>query len=271
MIVFPNAKINLGLNILSKRMDGYHNIDTLFYPIPIYDVLEVLHDDTQDGCLFSSSGLTIDCTEEDNLVVKAYLMLKKAYGIGGVRVHLYKNIPFGAGLGGGSSDAAFALKCFNKLFNLNLSVDELKQLAAKLGADCPFFIDNVPSLANGIGDELTAVDIDLTGYKLVIVKPDVCVPTALAYKGVKPLVPELTVEEVTRKEISFWQEYLVNAFEESVFVSFPEIEAVKVSLMEKGSLYVSMSGSGASVYGIFKKRPSLTGFPDSYFVWSGEL
>ena len=271
MIVFPNAKINLGLNVVARREDGYHNIDSLFYPIPLNDVMELLHDVDKDDCTFTTSGIAMDCVESDNLVVKAYYLLKERYNIGGVKIHLHKCIPFGAGLGGGSSDAAFALKALNEMFELALTANDLKLLAVQLGADCPFFIDNKPAFVSGIGDVMREANVDLSQYFLAVVKPDLHVPTAAAYKGVVPTIPELTVAEITRKDIMYWSAFLTNDFEKSVFDEYPEIEELKRRLNAKGALYVAMSGSGAAVYSIHKKEPILTDFADSYFVWKGIL
>lgn len=271
MIVFPNAKINLGLNVVERRNDGYHNIESLFYPIPLNDALELLFDASKDDCTFTSSGIDIDCNESDNLVVKAYYLLKQRYNIGGVKIHLHKNIPSGAGLGGGSADAAFTLKALNEMFKLDLDADELKVLAGQLGADCPFFIDNKPSYVTGIGDIMEPSGIDLSKYYIAIVKPDLHVPTVAAYKGVTPALPGVTVAEILRKDISYWSQFLVNDFENSVFNEYPEIEEVKRRLNAKGALYVAMSGSGAAVYSIHKKEPNISDFPKSHFVWKGIL
>lgn len=271
MIVFPNAKINLGLNVVERRDDGYHNIESLFYPISLNDSLELLFDTSKDDCTFTSTGLTLDCDEDENLVVKAYALLKERYNIGGVKIHLHKTIPSGAGLGGGSSDATFTLKVLNEMFELGINTEELKKLAVQLGADCPFFIDNTPSFISGIGDVIEPANIDLSGYYIAVVKPDLHVPTAAAYKNVTPMMPGLTIGEIMRKDISYWPEFLTNDFEKSVFDEYPEIEEIKRKLNSKGALYVAMSGSGSAVYSIHKREPNISDFPKSHFTWKGIL
>lgn len=264
MIVFPNAKINLGLNIVEKRSDGYHNIETLFYPIGLSDVLEVIPNGVGKFD-FSQSGIDLPAKAGDNLVEKAIKLLSGKGMLPNLMVHLHKVIPFGAGLGGGSSDASFALKCINQLSNLNLSDDELKRLSVRIGADCPFFIDNKPSLATGIGDVLTPCEIDLSGYFLVLIKPNVFVPTPEAYKYVVPNIPWESISQIIKSPVESWKDRLINDFESSVFKSYPEIGNVKEKLYYQGAIYASMSGSGASVFGLFKDPVDLEEeFSDSF-------
>lgn len=253
MITFPNAKINLGLNIVEKRPDGYHNLETIFYPIKLQDALEVtrLQDDTAPFKLHVS-GTNLEGTAEDNLVVKAYRLLKDDFQLPPIDIHLFKHIPTGAGLGGGSADCAFMIKLLNEKFNLNLSIDQMEQYAAKLGADCAFFIQNKPVFATGIGNLFHPIDFSLKGYHLVLVKPNSSVSTREAYANIIPCKPETSLLEIIKQPIETWRESMKNDFEYSVFLSHPEIAAIKDKLYDLGAVYASMSGSGSAVYGIFK-------------------
>ena len=267
MITFPNAKINLGLNIIEKRNDGFHNLETVFYPVNICDILEFI---PNDELCFENSGLKIDGNSDNNLCVKAFKILQNDFLIPNVKIHLHKIIPFGAGLGGGSADAAFMLKSVNEFYNLKLSNSDLKKYAEKLGSDCSFYIDNVPSFATEKGENLQAIDLDLSNYFFVIVKPEIHVPTAIAYANVKPKFPKIRLKDAIRKPISTWKKTIVNDFEESIFKAFPEIENIKKKLYERGAIYASMSGSGSSVFGIFKNKIELTQEFPNYFVWHSE-
>lgn len=270
MICFPNAKINLGLNITSKRPDGYHNIETVFYPIPIKDALEVVAADTFS---FTQTGIPVDAPTENNLAVKAIRQLEQKHRVPPLEVHLLKAIPFGAGLGGGSADAAFMLKLLNRFCTLNLSDDELEQEAAAIGADCPFFIRNKPVFASGTGNLFEPVELSLQGYHLCLVKPDIAVSTREAYAMVTPASPTVSLKEIIRRPVAEWKKKMVNDFEASVFPKFPRIGEIKRELYEAGALYAAMSGSGSSVFGIFDKATNLkieTRFSDC-FVWEGEL
>ena len=253
MITFPNAKINIGLNILNRREDGYHNIESFFYPINLQDALEIIP--TSGAFEFTSSGLAIDCADDDNIVVKAYRLLCADFHLPNVKIHLHKNIPFGAGLGGGSADAAFALSMLNSMFELNISDEKLETYAAQIGADCAFFIKNKPAIAEGIGDVLSLYDLDLKGKFLLLIKPDVSVATASAYRYVNPKMPELSLRESLLKPISEWKNCVANDFELSVFKQYPALAEIKQSLYEIGAVYASMSGSGSSIYGIFDEMP----------------
>lgn len=266
MVVFPNAKINLGLNVVERRPDGYHNLETIFYPIALCDVLEVL---PGAAVGFSSSGSMIDSEPDNNLVVKAYRLLKEQFGLPPVRIHLHKVIPLGAGLGGGSSDAAWMLKVLNQMFHLNIEKQNLIRFAATLGADCPFFIDNQPAHASGIGDILTPEQVSLENFSIVIVKPPVSVNTAWAYRSMQPGRGEYPIQETVGMPVETWQGKLVNDFEIPVFQQFPEIGLIRDQLMDMGALYTSMSGSGSAVYGIFRENPQKLRerFPDDYFVF----
>lgn len=250
MLFFPNAKINIGLNITSKREDGYHNLETIFYPIKWRDSLEII---PSKSLSFQSSGIPIP--GDGNLCLRAYELMKSHYDLEPVSIHLHKNIPIGAGLGGGSSDAAFTLMGLNTIFDLGLGSDELKKIAVQLGADCPFFIDNKPSIASGIGEVLEAVDLDLSGYHLFVVKPDVFVSTAEAFSKIVPHIPAKSIHKEIDMPIEDWT--LKNDFEHSIFPQYPELMEIKNKLIAAGAVYASMSGSGSSIYGIFSEKPKL--------------
>lgn len=255
MITFPNAKINLGLNIIEKRPDGYHNLETIFYPIKLQDALEVTQkEDNSEEYTLRISGTTLDGEPEDNLVIKAYRLLKKDYsGILPVDIHMYKHIPTGAGLGGGSSDAAYMIKLLNEKFALGLTTGQMEEYAAQLGADCAFFIKNQPVFATGIGNLFEPIDLSLKGYHIILIKPDISVSTRDAFSQIKPSRPAISLKEIAGQPIETWKESMKNDFEDSVFQKFPEIAAIKDELYDLGAVYASMSGSGSSVYGIFKE------------------
>ena len=252
MITFPNAKINLGLNIVEKRSDGYHNLETIFYPVSIEDALEItpLHN-AEVKYNLHQAGLAIAGDAESNLVVKAYKMLDADFGLSAVDIQLLKNIPSGAGLGGGSADAAFMLKALNEEFGLQLSYETLEMYAARLGADCAFFVRNQPTYAEGIGNIFSPITLSLKGYQIVLVKPDVFVSTRDAFSQIKPRRPKKSLKDIVAQPIETWKDEMVNDFEESVFPQFPAIEEIKKELYKQGAIYASMSGSGSSVFGIF--------------------
>jgi len=254
MILFPNAKINIGLNITERRPDGYHNLETIFYPVNIKDALEVVE---HDELSFTSSGLDIPGRAEDNLCVKGYHMLKKDFDLPPVSIHLHKNIPIGAGLGGGSADAAFFIRLMNEQFNLCLSVDEMTSYARRLGADCAFFIENKPVFAFERGDEFETIKLDLSAYKIVLVMPDIHISTSEAFSGIKPTSVKDSLLELITEPITEWKKHIKNDFETSVFKNHIEIRGVKAALYQAGAIYASMSGSGASVFGIFDQTPDL--------------
>lgn len=262
MIVFPCAKINLGLNIVSKREDGYHNLETVFYPIPLYDALEIKYMDekfpSDTACDLKVTGNVVDCDEQKNLVVKAYHILAADYQLPRIHTHLYKHIPSQAGLGGGSSDAAFMIRLLDERFRLNIGNPEMERYAARLGADCAFFIEAEPAYAEGIGDVLMPADGpdgNLHGYYLCVVKPDVAVSTKEAYSAITPKKPAKSCRDIVRQPIETWKEELVNDFEEPIFKMHPELAAIKLKLYDQGAAYASMSGSGSALYGIFKEEP----------------
>lgn len=265
MVSFPNCKINLGLNIIRKRDDGFHDLETLFYPVAVTDALEVITTNEFEGLRFTSSGIEVS---GENLCIKAYeLITKNRNGLPGVQMHLHKSIPLGAGLGGGSADAAFALKLLNEKLSLNLSAEQLHEYALHLGSDCPFFLINKPSLATGRGEILKPVEINLSTYQLIIVNPGIHINTAWAFSQIRPAVPKKSITAIVQQPIETWKEELKNDFEEAVFAKHPEIKSIKEKLYDAGALYSAMSGSGSSVYGIFKKdslyKPD---FPADYFV-----
>ncbi len=265
MIVFPNAKINLGLNIITRRPDGYHNIETCFYPIAFNDVIEITENDKFE---FTSSGLNIEGDPEKNLVVKAYRLLRHLYVFPDVKIHLHKVIPMGAGLGGGSSDAAAVLKALAIMFDLHISKDEITELAAKLGADCAFFIENKPVMAFEKGDKFKNIHLDLSKYYIVVVHPNIHVGTAEAYAGVKPEYKPIVVDALLNLDFSAWKDNLKNDFEDSIFEKHPKLAEIKNELYNQGALYASMSGSGSALYGIFKEEISLNVFKQ-YTCWQG--
>ena len=270
MVVFPNAKINLGLNIIGKREDGFHDLETIFYPVKIIDALEIVENTDTEKITFTTTGNTVQGDLTDNLCVKAFHLIKNDFPkIPSAKMHLHKNIPMGAGLGGGSSDASAVLLLLNKLFDLNISTKKLHEYALQLGSDCPFFITNKPCFASGRGEQLRAVEIDLSNYKILIVHPAVHVNTALAFQGLEQSNFSLPGELQSNilRDISTWQGTVKNDFELSVFKQFPEIEAIKNKLYEAGAIYSSMSGSGSAVYGIFPNEVASDKikFPSHYF------
>ncbi len=271
MLIYPNAKINIGLNVIERRPDGYHNIETVFYPIGLSDVLEIEPSETCTDYSFSSAGITIDGDPEDNLIVKAYWLLCSEYQFPPVDISLVKQIPFGAGLGGGSSDAAFTLKAINKLFSLKITPKKLEKLASKLGADCPVFIRNKPVFATGTGNVFTPIELSLKGYFMLLVKPDIHVATPEAYSLVKPEKPEMSLVELIKQPIAEWKKTIKNDFEKSVFTKYPVIEDIKLKLYEMGAVYASMSGSGSSVYGIFESVPAENNLFEHCFVCGGMM
>ena len=255
MITYPNAKINLGLNIVEKRPDGYHNLETVFYPINLQDALEVNLLEGEKEFSLKVSGVPIEGEPENNLVVKAYRLLKKDYPeMPAIDIHMYKHIPTGAGLGGGSADAAFMIKLLNEKFKLNLSIEKMEEYAAILGADCAFFIQNKPVFATGIGNIFEPIQLSLKGYYLVLVKPDIFVSTKDAFAHIIPTQPTQSLKEIIRMPVETWRATMKNDFEDSVFQKFPEIAAIKDKLYDLGAVYASMSGSGSSVYGIFREQ-----------------
>lgn len=271
VILFPACKINLGLNIVRKRADGFHDLQTVFYPVAIHDALEVIrHTPLAAGVAFSSTGLHMAGSLEDNLCVKAYRMLKEDFlNLPPVKMHLHKAIPMGAGLGGGSADGAFALKLLNAKFHLQLSDEALLSYALRLGSDCPFFIKSKPSFATGRGEVLEPVAVDLSGYTIVVVHPGIHVNTGWAFTAITPSGYNTDLKSVVALPVAEWKAALTNDFEEPVCKRHPEIGAIKSVLYGSGALYASLSGSGSAVYGIFESEaPPALSFPAHYFVKS---
>ncbi|MDR2627907.1 MAG: 4-(cytidine 5'-diphospho)-2-C-methyl-D-erythritol kinase [Dysgonamonadaceae bacterium] len=262
MICFPNAKINLGLHIISKRPDGYHNIETVFYPVALRDALEIVPAHGEKGT-FRQTGIPVDGHPEDNLVMKALKLLSSTYKIPEIDICLLKKIPFGAGLGGGSSNAAFMLKLLNDYAQLGLTNNELEGLAGQLGADCPFFIRNKAVFASGIGNIFENIEISLEDYRIVLVKPDVQVSTKAAYSMVRPAPAGCSLKRIAQSPVETWKEHMVNDFEQSVFRQYPSLRNIKEQLYGAGAVYASMSGSGSSLFGIFKGE--IPRFPEEYF------
>lgn len=273
MLLLPNCKINIGLNIVSKRSDGYHNLETVFFPIPLRDNLEFKEIENEDmPYRLVSGGVPIEGKPEDNLIVKVYLDMKAEFNLPALELSLYKNIPMGAGLGGGSSDAAAMMKGLNEAYNLQLSTEDMEKRLAKFGADCPFFVRNKPAYATGIGDELTNCNVSLKDKFIVLVKPDVFVSTKEAYAHVTPKLPAIPLAEAIKLPIETWKEQIVNDFEQSVFPFHPELPAIKQTLYDMGAVYASMSGSGSTMYGIFNRpTPEANEVFDKCFVYTKKL
>ncbi|MBL4653154.1 MAG: 4-(cytidine 5'-diphospho)-2-C-methyl-D-erythritol kinase [Flavobacteriales bacterium] len=266
MITFPNAKINIGLNILRKREDGFHDIESLFYPIGLSDVLEVVKSNEFE---FSSTGLDIPGNSDSNLCVKAFRLIQQDYEIGNVKLHLHKVIPMGAGLGGGSADGAFCINLLNDLFELNISLENRLKHATQLGSDCAFFIENKPVIATGRGDVLTSTTLDLSGKWIALVNPSIHIGTIDAYREVAIRKPKSDLKKQIAKGLNTWEENIFNAFEKSVFQKYSKIEEVKNNLYQLGAEYASMTGSGSTVYGIFEEEPRLNF--NSFFTWKAKV
>lgn len=268
MIAFPNAKINLGLHILSRRTDGYHNLETVFYPVNIHDAFEVIeiHSAAAPEVIWGSSGKNVPGEAEHNLCLKAFYLIKKDFPkIPPVKLWLHKNIPIGAGLGGGSADAAFTLHLLNKKFDLHIPEKKLQEYALQLGSDCPFFLLNKPSLAKSRGEELSPVDVNLSSYYILIVNPGIHINTAWAFSKIAIQQQQRkNLAQIIQLPVSEWKNKLFNDFEKPVFEAHPQIGFIKKELYEKGAIYASMSGSGSSVYGIFNEQKEMK-FPGSYF------
>ena len=272
MISFPIAKVNLGLNVVARRPDGYHNLQTVFYPVPIKDVLEI-YPMAQDfpsevDCDIKVTNIHVEGDEQRNLVVRAYNLLKQDFpALPRLHAHLYKGIPTQAGMGGGSSDASAMLLLLDEQFNLGLTEQQLIDYAAKLGADCPFFIMNRPAYAEGIGERLTPIDLSLKGWYMAVVRPDIPVPTKEAFARITPQMPQKCCKEIVMQPIETWKDELVNDFEASVFAVHPELADIKVQLYQLGAVYAAMSGSGSALFGLFKEPVDIEkSFPDMFTV-----
>lgn len=269
MLDFPNAKINLGLFITAKRPDGFHNLASCFYPVKWCDALEILPSSDNK---FDVTGLPVPGDPEANLCLNAYRLLQQDFNLPPVHMHLHKIIPMGAGLGGGSSDAAFTLKLLNKLFELKLSTVALQNYARQLGSDCAFFIENKPVLAIEKGDIFQEIELDLSGYSCVVVYPGLHITTAEAYSKVTPQQPSIAIKEILKQDVKDWKDTLCNDFEKSLFPNYPQLAQLKKDLYEAGAAYASMTGSGSAVYGLFKgEAPANLVFPGDYLAWKGLL
>lgn len=268
MVVFPNCKINLGLNVISKRTDGYHNLETVFYPIAFHDILEIISTPFSDSKVkLSVSGITLDVDPNSNICIKAYRLIKSDFPeIPNIKLHLHKTIPIGAGIGGGSADGAFMLTALNKKFNLGLSQEQLISYALQLGSDAPFFIKNEPVYATGRGEYLTSIRLNLTGYKIILINPGIHINTGWAFSKIAPKEPLKNINQIIQQPVEAWQYELVNDFEIPVFAEYPEIKLLKEKLIQSGAVYSSMSGSGSTVYGIFRKEQAVSiPLPKEYF------
>lgn len=268
MVSFPNCKINIGLNITEKRTDGYHNLETVFFPVPFYDVLEIILSDSsqKNENTFTTSGIVIDANVENNICSKAYHLIdKQVQKLPAIKIHLHKNIPAGAGLGGGSANGAFMLKMLNEKFSLNLSEQQLIDLSLQLGSDCPFFIQNKPCYATGRGEIMTDISLDLNGMYLVLVNPGIHVSTAEAFSLIQPKQPHENLQQLIALPIEEWKKNIINDFEKPAIRKYPAIGDIKNKLYNNGALYASMTGSGSTVYGIFRENPEIN-FPQQYFI-----
>lgn len=256
MKIKANCKINLGLDVLRRREDGYHDLSTIMLPVKgLYDVVDVERRD-DNKITFRGIGLTVDCADEDNICVKAAKLMQERYGIAGVDITLDKRVPFGAGLGGGSADGTAVILAINDIFSLDLTEEELIARAAELGSDTAFFVRNTPQLCEGRGEQMTAIDVNLDGMWMVIIKPNESVSTREAYAGVKPAIPELPLTQRIKRPIAEWQGLIKNDFEPSVFAAHPAIESAKEQLLQAGAIYASMSGSGSALFGLFDNETS---------------
>lgn len=269
LISFPNCKINLGLWILRKREDSFHDLETVFYPVPLQDALEVIqHPSPATDIEFSCTGRTVDGNLSDNICVKAYYLLKKDFPqLPQVKMHLHKNIPLGAGLGGGSADGAFALLLLAKKFSLGIGEAQLLDYALQLGSDCPFFIKNKPVYATGRGEKIEEISLDLSAYKFVLINPGIHISTGWAFSQINPAAERASIKEIIGLPVTEWPGKLTNDFEQPVMKQYPEIAGIRETLWQQGAVYVAMSGSGSTMYGIFPldAKPAFS-FPEHYFV-----
>ena len=265
MLSFPNCKINLGLHVISKRSDGYHNLETIFFPVAQQDALEII---AADQLSFKATGLSISGKDEDNLCLKAYQLLKSKFPqLPAVSIHLHKTIPMGAGLGGGSADGAFMLTLLNKKFNLELTQQQLIAYALQLGSDCPFFIINKPCFAEGRGEILSPINLSLSAYSICLVNPGIHVSTGEAFAKIQPKQPKKSILEIIQQPVNTWKDELINDFEKPVFEHYPTIAAIKQKLYEAGAVYASMTGSGSTVFALFEKETvAHFNFPEEYRI-----
>lgn len=257
MIAFPNCKINIGLDIINKRADGYHNLESVFYPLPLKDALEIIPTPHLSEFTFTQTGLPIPGNADENICIKAYKLLAAQYKLPAVQIHLHKKIPTGGGLGGGSADGAFTLVLLNQIFSLSLTTEELMAAAMQLGSDCPFFIQNTTCFSSGRGEILEPISLDLSSYKLVIINPGFSISTAGMFSKIIPSKPDISLKERIQLPISEWKGLIKNDFEKVVFPLFPDLAIIKEKLLASGALYASLSGSGSTLYGIFPKEKGI--------------
>lgn len=272
MIDFPNAKINIGLNINEKRTDGFHNIETIFYPLTLSDILEIQIESFYDRSNLVTTGLPVDIPNEKNLVFKALDTFRETNIIPEVNMHLHKIIPFGAGVGGGSSDAASTLKLLNKIFSTEIEEHQMQRYAESLGADCAFFLKNTPQYAFEKGNQLENVNISLKGYTLILVIPNIEISTKFAYQGVKTKTSDISLKKrIEEIPVNEWKYHIYNDFETHIFEHYKELKNIKDQLYQAGAAFASLSGSGSGIFGIFEDMPPAVNFPDTYFVWKERL
>ncbi len=269
MISFPNAKINLGLYVIEKRSDNYHNLVSCFYPVSLQDALEIL---PAEKLTLEIKGLQIDAAIQENLCYKTYQLLSRDFALPPVRIILLKNIPMGAGLGGGSANVAFLIKMLNEYFNLGLNSQQMQVYASRLGSDCAFFIENTPKICFLKGDVFEATSLNLKGRKIMIVYPRFAISTAEAYKGIKPKPITFDLRNsIENSPLREWKNWLKNQFEEHLFEKYPILSEIKAQLYTQGALYASMTGSGSAVYGIFDSLPCSFPYSERFWIWKGEM
>lgn len=272
MISFPNCKINIGLYITGKRPDGFHNLESVFYPVPFTDALEIIPSQNNKPFSFQSEGIKVTDNADDNLCVKAYKLIQKEYELPAVEMFLLKKLPSGAGLGGGSADASFTLKMLNELFDLNISEDNLENYAAQLGSDCPFFIKNKAAFVTGRGEFLEKLDLSLKDYHITIIHPGIHISTKEAFANITPHEPEISLKEQIQKPVIAWKDFISNDFEKYAFSTYSELKEIKDKLYASGALYASMSGSGSAVYAISEKKLEIKNqMAENYLIWQGIL
>jgi 4-diphosphocytidyl-2-C-methyl-D-erythritol kinase len=267
MIGFPNCKINIGLSVKEKRPDGFHNVETVMYPLALHDVLEIIISPRRKFT-FTQTGLYVTGDFTNNLVYKAHELLKKDFNFPAVDIHLHKVIPAGAGLGGGSSDAAFTIRMINNLFNLRLQVTQMQEYAGKLGSDCAFFIKNIPVLAYGKGDQFKNIELNIDKYFIVLVKPDIHISTTEAYSWVKPTNKEKSLMEIVQAPVTKWKNLVINDFEKEVLSRYVTIKSIREEFNQMGAVYTSLTGSGSAVYGIFEKPVAIENRFGNHFIWT---
>ena len=260
-----NCKINLGLDILRRREDGFHDLETVMIPVvELYDEVEV--ERVEGDSVFEQTGLVVDCPAEKNLCMKALRLMQQLYGVGNVRIRLDKRVPFGAGLGGGSSDATAVILALNELFELGLSEERLVETAAMIGSDTAFFVRNTPQICRGRGEKMEPIELPLKGFYLAIAKPDEGVSTREAYAGVKPAIPQVRLKDALQRPVSEWNGVVKNDFEPHIFALHPTIAELKQEMLDAGAIYASMSGSGSAVFGIFERKPKLDEKSNKYLI-----